>query len=268
MSIFDDFTSPMSEMFRISTCGLRNKNKIVSGPVSANEMMGWNTRDVTTVPLARGRSIPHDLVMNFCVTNDKFDCFVGGKRQWVPLSDIFDIDVRSIYELMVLAGLDSNFDSNIPMWEDTQAEIEEPQPSIKPNKWFSDGFAIRFNTHDTKKYWELVVNQIVRNIQSHIREGVVVKVHGGVDQSVSASVWSDYTKEISIDLDIISIDNMDCYWLNSFDYVRDMIQKTQLTKFINPKIKIKCVIVKDHQKTPEEEYNEEDVKLVFHNFKR
>jgi len=61
MSLFDNFTKPMSEMFRISSVGYQVKSKMKPTPLTCHEMMEWLFRDPTTFPLARGKRVHRNL---------------------------------------------------------------------------------------------------------------------------------------------------------------------------------------------------------------
>ena len=244
MSIFGDFLSPMSDIFIIRKGGYRYKDSIRRAPVTCSQMRGWNFRDPGTIPLARGTSLPRELISDFVLDEDKFDCLVDGKRQWVKWSDVFDEPVNEVADIFEKFALDGEFDNSLPMYEnDSDEELDEEQDedakvSIKriKNPYGYHSWEYQWTTkipvHDTSIYWNIVSSAVIENIRKHIRPNVEVYLSGGV---VSSSTY-DFTKKLGFQIRIISIDGKKCHWLNNMHAAMDIMHNTHKTQFTEPSI--------------------------------
>ena len=261
MSLFDNFTKPMSELFRISAVGYQVKSKMKPTPLTCHEVMEWLFRDPTTFPLARGKRVPPEFVSDFVIDDGRFECLVNGKRQWVKWSDIFDIDVRNPNEILVLAGFDSEFDSSLPMWdENDRVKLDQEVQGVSSNPswyhpWQTNKWEITFPNpiHNSNPYWTIVFNQMIQNLKSHVRKGVKVKFDGGI----VGDGFNPYTRTLGFKISIKSINDQPCHWIDVTKVAAEMMMpKFWKPKFVNPSIGILCEINKDHEENIDITYSE------------
>lgn len=211
MSIFDNFTDKMSNIFRIEKYGYANCKQTWQEITTRSDMLGLTFRDPGTYPLARGRILPPNLRNDYILTENKFECFVEDKRKWINYNQIFDIDIHCINDFMNIIVLGGEFDKSLPMTD--QEEIEEIKPDPKTeemgNRYFWSNIPLQMQP-DYSKYWNIVSSHIKQNILSHVRPECRLDV-----RCIPKGTKFDYkTKRFRIELCVNSINNEQCYWFD------------------------------------------------------
>lgn len=240
MSIFSDFLSPMKDIFSIENRGYQYKQSIIQAPIACSKMMGWDYfRDPSTIPLARGMNLPREMLMDFVVDDNRFDCLVDGKRQWVMWSDIFDKPISNINDIFDFA-LDGEFDATLPMWEETEPiEVEHDSALEWYHVW---EIKLDYPHHNTSKYWNIVSHAIIENFKKHIKPGIEVEITGG---TMAAKDFYDHKRHLEFQMKIISIHGLNCCWLNTMQAALDILHHTHYTKYYSPCINFMCEIAKN-----------------------
>ena len=187
----------MSNVFRVERCGYKN---LVQKITTRSEMLG----------VFGPRNLKNSIRTDYVLDIHRFECVVGGEKQWVEYNQIFDADIHCIGDFINRVALDGDFDKSLPMSD---------QEELKCTDDFSDSYFWTFMPpqSDYSKYWNVVGSCIKRNILSHTRPGCKLDVRC-IRIKTNTQDWFDWfqkSQAFRIELYINEINKEKCYWVNT-----------------------------------------------------
>jgi hypothetical protein len=191
MSIFSDFKDKMYNAFSVDFCYFKNCK------ASEGDAIGYTTRARMLGPRDRG-------ILDYVVTENKIDCYVGDKRRWVSYIEIFDINIRKLEDIIRFAGLDGEFDIALPLTEPDEVITDTENHGYGPY-WSTSPF-ISLAKYST--YWNIVASHMEQNIKRHIWSECSADVHC---TSIDNGYLSDVNR-FKVEITINSINNEECFW--------------------------------------------------------